>query len=655
MTLVSSLLKTYDCVQNAAGITVTQASKGGEPTDKDRDTAVRSTLMPMNHTTLKVQIHVTLDSEGNVVSIEKESKAHTIIIPCTEKSMSRTVAPCAHPLCDQLQYVDKQIDGMRTEKYLTQLAEWKGDDAELNILYGYLSSHSISEDALGFGIELKPKTKDANGKESKGDAADGVWFTVVSPDGELVDLDRDPAIRARWQEYLAAGRSAKGHDMFGEKLYGQAKTFPKKLLPAAGNAKLISSNDSTNYVYRGRFTSPDQALVVDTDASQKIHTTLTWLLANNATIVGKQAILVWAVDGRPSFRVVNPMADTLDAFLAENDETGETSPDAVVADARMAVGTSYATQFRKLLHGYGDPSFLERQKRTIVVAVFDSAVPGRLGVTYYQELPEGEYLDRIVRWHRGVAWPLTAFVAMQGSDKRKPVDYVGAPSFIDIVNASTDSPDRSSDGYKLHRKLVERQLIETIFNGTAVPRNILMAMCHKVEKPMAYDDLRKWHRDLEICCSLLKKSANDEPKRFHRTGKEIGMELDKDRTDRDYLFGRLLALADNFEWYVLRKQNDGKADRATNAVNLMGNFASKPATTWEEIWRRLTPYIQSQNGASWFQQNVDDVMALFQPGDYEKKTPLGPLYLLGYSHQRRELMTNARKAKESAVTQEAAN
>lgn len=93
------------------------------------------------------------------------------------------------------------------------------------------------------------------------------------------------------------------------------------------------------------------------------------------------------------------------------------------------------------------------------------------------------------------------------------------------------------------------------------------------------------------------------------------MYLEPNRDDRDYLYGRLLALADNFEESVLRKQ--GVKDRPTNAIKLMSNFTSKPYTTWGTLWKQLTPYLKSANGGSWFRNEVDDVMALFKEGDFE--------------------------------------
>ena len=111
------------------------------------------------------------------------------------------------------------------------------------------------------------------------------------------------------------------------------------------------------------------------------------------------------------------------------------------------------------------------------------------------------------------------------------------------------------------------------------------------------------------------------------------MYLEPNRDDRDYLYGRLLTLADNFEESVLRKQ--GVKDRPTNAIKLMSNFTAKPYTTWGTLWKQLTPYLKSANGGSWFCNEVDDVMALFKEGDFEDNKALSPMFLLGYSCQRR--------------------
>lgn len=117
------------------------------------------------------------------------------------------------------------------------------------------------------------------------------------------------------------------------------------------------------------------------------------------------------------------------------------------------------------------------------------------------------------------------------------------------------------------------------------------------------------------------------------------MELERKRSDRDYLYGRMLAIADKIESHA-RYLQDKKSDiekRPTNAVRYMSAFATKPFRTWEVIYRQLNPYIQRLNGAEWYQRELDEIMSLFEEGQYENDKPLNGKYLMGYSLQRRAL------------------
>jgi CRISPR-associated protein Csd1 len=135
---------------------------------------------------------------------------------------------------------------------------------------------------------------------------------------------------------------------------------------------------------------------------------------------------------------------------------------------------------------------------------------------------------------------------------------------------------------------------------------------------------------LEIACSLIKKYIKQQKK------EEITMELEELRDDRDYLFGRLLAIADRIEqraMYIADKSDQ----RSTNALRLMNSFAVKPYSTWGVLWSQLNPYINQLQGAGYFVSVINEIMSLFKSGDYENNKPLSPLYLLGYSHQIRAL------------------
>jgi CRISPR-associated protein Csd1 len=67
----------------------------------------------------------------------------------------------------------------------------------------------------------------------------------------------------------------------------------------------------------------------------------------------------------------------------------------------------------------------------------------------------------------------------------------------------------------------------------------------------------------------------------------------------------------------------------------MGAFSVKPNHTWGILHKQLIPYINQLNGAGYHQSIIDDIMKQFSAGEYENNAPLSPLYLLGFSAQRR--------------------
>ena len=118
------------------------------------------------------------------------------------------------------------------------------------------------------------------------------------------------------------------------------------------------------------------------------------------------------------------------------------------------------------------------------------------------------------------------------------------------------------------------------------------------------------------------------------------MALDQDRRTRDYLYGRLLALADSLEQWALNKANE---DRQTTASRLMNRFAERPFSTWRTIELALSPYKARLGGISKKRQRmIDEVKDLFDPKDFIDDKRLSGKFLLGYSCQR-ELLRNSKE------------
>ena len=143
MSLLQQACDTYDYAEKAhAG--VYEAGKN-EP------------LAPICHAITNAKIEITIDADGNFIQgIEIDKSDAKTIFPVTEESAGRTAAPCAHPLCEQLGYLDPH----NTEKYqlfIQQLQEWDTSEYShpmLSPILKYVEKGSIIRD-LAVGNIIK--------------------------------------------------------------------------------------------------------------------------------------------------------------------------------------------------------------------------------------------------------------------------------------------------------------------------------------------------------------------------------------------------------------------------------------------------------------------------------------------------------------------
>ncbi len=123
------------------------------------------------------------------------------------------------------------------------------------------------------------------------------------------------------------------------------------------------------------------------------------------------------------------------------------------------------------------------------------------------------------------------------------------------------------------------------------------------------------------------------------------MSLDETRKTRDYLYGRLLAIADVLEEKSLYK---AEKNRPTNATRYMQQFSQRPFRTWEQIHGLLMPYIMRLGGNAYYYKNlIAEVKGMFDPDDFISNKPLTGEYLLGYYCERQKLKTWEKQDKSS--------
>ena len=83
------------------------------------------------------------------------------------------------------------------------------------------------------------------------------------------------------------------------------------------------------------------------------------------------------------------------------------------------------------------------------------------------------------------------------------------------------------------------------------------------------------------------------------------MALETNNDDRDYLFGRLLAIADVFERTAL---GPGEEARSTNAIRYMNAFQNRPMRTWMTIQASLQPHLARLGvKATYWTKMIDEV------------------------------------------------
>jgi len=631
MGLFQNLIQTYEKSSDAVG--VVKIEEDGSANEK-------KTLLPVCHMTFKSEICVTIDKWGKFVNAIRDNKEITIVIPCTESSSGRSSGIAAHPLCDQIDYV-AGINDEKTKAYLSELKSWKENIIELNAIHTYVEGKTIINDLSNNGIfkdsEYQSEKEDNTEKQIDNEKIRkiGIRFSVIV-DGDIINVWESKDLRNFWISRLNNRTSSDFDYLSGKDIRQKATQHPKNINSKTGNAKLLSCNDSSGFTFRGRFAKQDDAVLIDFVQSQKMHQMLRWIIANYGYSVDSQVIVTWSVDSDTEVKV-KAQENSYELFGHMN--TVETGVD-ILSKISSYIYADYSQKMKKILQGYGKADGIKQHYRKICIAVFDAATTGRMGLVFYQEFPENTYLESIVKWHSDTSYFLTTWKKEkdeEGKDKNIPIYYIGAPSYDDILFA-VYGKSHGDKSYDVLKKKMRKQLLECMFGNVYFPRSLVQMAVNRSSNPMSFTDSsgkfseKDWRRSINITCALARKY-------YKQQKEEIELALNPERRDRDYLYGRLLAVAEKMERTALFKA-DKQDTRPTNATRLMSAFQVKPYSTWGQIYTQLIPYKNQLNGAGYYQSLIDGIMALFKSDDYEDNSPLSPLYLLGYSAQNMELSKN---------------
>ena len=631
MSWLEKCYETYENCQQEIGIQKFQA-------EGDKRSYVP--LLPVAHTTQLVNIEVELDQNGDFQDARLLAKdEQTTIIPCTEESSARTSGIVPHPLVDKLQYIAADYPAYGGAKksgwnlYHTQLQDWCSSpyaDAKVCAVLrflekGCLVASLVKKHILFLDENGKMPTKWTGNKDEK----PKILETLASADQTEsfvrfrvggIDLAQDEAVRESFIHYYEMKQQRVDYCTVQGKQMAVSTLSPYKIRNPGDRAKLISSNDSTNYTYRGRFVTAEQALSIGYETTQKAHSALRWLISKQGCSNGDQTVVVWGTKGEPIPDITTDSMDLGDDFAAAFAQLGQ-------PQLPPATESEYAERFNKAIQGYGKA--LDEKANTVVM-ILDSATQGRLSIRYYRELAGSELMKNITDWHRNFAWKLNYRSAPESAEpgqkpKWKRVSFWGAPSPADIAKAAY--------GEKADKKIIQQtveRLVPCITEGKYLPRDLMLSAVHRATAGIGLEPW-EYQKTCGIACALICGY-------YHRNKKEDfvmtdGKYVDETIDDRSYLFGRILACAEQIE---RRVQSQTGETRPTNAERLRLVFVQRPAKTTALLQQKLTPYLNRMraNGVSRDKRysTLQELVGRLGAENYTNK-PLNELYLLGYACQ----------------------
>jgi CRISPR-associated protein Csd1 len=595
-----------------------------------------------------------------------------VVLPATESSAGRSSGEAPHPLADKIQYIAKDYKkyGGRKKSYFSsyekQIANWCNSNHAHDkavAVYNYIKKGKVVEDLIiakvlhadkdnkllaywPFEVDQDnplplvfkvlpalPKEKRQNKDKPEVEQGDALVCWSVEKGGELDSSTwNDLSLQQSWIDFDAL-TSGKPDFCY---ITGQDKPLavnhPAKLRHTGDKAKLVSANDSAGFTFRGRFTDNDgvQAVGVSFEVTQKAHNALRWLISRQGHRNGDQVYVAWAISGKS---IPAPLEDSWSLLgkpvsLQVEDKDQQES----CLDHSIDLGESFAHQFNKYLAGYRSRFELNDQ---IVVMGLDSATPGRMGIIYYRELLASEFLERLQEWHTQFAWPQRHTIEVPNSKMgKKPgsktIWPVSSPVPRSIAEAAYGDILKSNDSLK---KSLHQRILPCIVEGRSFPRDIMNSAVRRASNRNNCETW-EWERNLGVACALYRGFYQRHPDNNQR--RKYAMTLEEDNRSRDYLYGRLLAIAERIEEIALAV---GGENRPTTAARLMQRFADRPSSTWRNIELGLQPYMHRlQNSRPGFLTNrkkeLDAVTSAFQVRDFASDKSLSGEFLFGYHCQR---------------------
>lgn len=590
-------------------------------------------MLPVSHSTANAQIEVIIDIDGNFKGAGTIAKADAVtVIPATENSATRSSGICAMPFADKLIYIagdyGQYADGKKSDNtgyftaYMNQLRKWRESEFShpfVDALYKYLDKRCLIYDLIEAGIL---KTDETDGKLKKNEKISGISQedsfvrVIINTENESIQTWKSKSLQ---ESFISFNSSL----LMGEKQLCYASgeyvvptyKHPSKIRNSGDKAKLMSSNDESGFTYRGRFSSKEQAVSVGYDYSQKIHNALRWLREKQGKNFNSMTVIVWASAMQDIPSCSDSLIDDDDLIFEDENNVPSTMP-------------MYTEMLKKRIFGYGEK--LDPGTKVMIMGL-DAATTGRINISMYSELESSKFLANIEKWHSETAW-----LRYSSKHKKKIVNSFGLYEIIRYAFGTEQGAFVECDEKVLRDNIL--RLINCVVNGVRLPADIVNALYQKASNPLAYDIKNNNHRRVLVtACGMIRKQIID------RKG-DVLMAYDPNETDRSYLYGCLLAIADKAESESY--DEDERNVRVTNARRYWNAFSQRPYQIWGIIEEHLRPYF-NKLGKSQVKYGkwINEIVSKMDTATFSDNRRLEPMYLLGY-HNFTEYMYSASAVRE---------
>lgn len=463
-------------------------------------------LLKIAHSRQNAQIEISINKGGNFVNAQfvPKDEADTVI-PVTESSASRGSGSAPHPLCDKLKYIAgdyKKYTGIDNSKnhddYMKGLNEWvqsSYSSEKIRALYKYLNKNCIVQDLIESNIlsvengKITEKWLKTDMKLSAGKQEDAFVRFRISGIDDTTALWQDFDLQDSYINYYLQKQSEKKFCYIMGRDLPICHNHPSRIRYSGDFAKLISSNDTTGFTYRGRFDSADEAFAISYEVSQKAHNALKWLITRQGQRVGDKVFVLWGLKGEKTPPLIVSSLGLINK--AEKD-----------LDTKFEV----ANRFNRAITGYKGQ--LDSKSKLILLGL-DAATPGRLSVVFYREFmgqQGNELIDNIKVWHENSTWRNS----YEGENKKR-FYFEGAPSPIDIAKIAYGTEQNGEikcSNEKILSNAVER-ILPCISDGAKIPRDIVNAVINKSFNPQNFSVIENWYKVLATACSVYRKYLYD--------------------------------------------------------------------------------------------------------------------------------------------------